>query len=223
VSQAGAVLLTRGLGCLEAALSAGLERWRPSRAVHDPGKVIADLALALGGDCLADIAMLRAEPGLFGSVASDPVVSRLIGRLAADAPRALRAGPVRRPGASLGARRGCGHQRGRRADPGRCRRDDRHRLLREGPGGTGEPLAIMLRPRNAGPDAAADHVEVTRLALAQLPKGRRRQVLIRADSGGGTHEFLNWLARPGRRLAYSVGFTITEDIQDAIAKIPARA
>ena len=48
-------------------------------------------------------------------------------------------------------------------------------------------------------------------------------MLIRTDSGGGTHDFLAWLAKPGRRLAYSVGFTITEDIQDAILKIPARA
>jgi Transposase DDE domain group 1 len=59
--------------------------------VHDPGKIIADLAmaLALGGDRLADIATLRAEPALFGPVASDPVVSRLVSFLAADAPRAL--------------------------------------------------------------------------------------------------------------------------------------
>ena len=59
------------------------------RAVHDPGKIIADLAVAvaLGGDCLADVAVLRAEPGLFGPVASDPVVSRLVAGLAADAPR----------------------------------------------------------------------------------------------------------------------------------------
>src|SRR6266851_8182698 len=52
----------------------GWGRWRPARAVHDPRKIVADLAvtLALGGDCLADIAMLRAEPGLFGPVVSDP-------------------------------------------------------------------------------------------------------------------------------------------------------
>jgi hypothetical protein len=52
-----------------------------------------DLAvmLALGGDCLADSAALRAELQIFGPVASDPVVSRLIARLAADAPRALKA------------------------------------------------------------------------------------------------------------------------------------
>jgi Transposase DDE domain group 1 len=66
--------------------------------VHDPGKIITDVAvaLALGGDCLADIALLRAEPELFGPVASDPVVSRLVTWLAADAPwapRALRGAP----------------------------------------------------------------------------------------------------------------------------------
>ena len=45
-------------------------------------------------------------------------------------------------------------------------------------------------------------------------------MLIRTDSGGGTHEFLTWLTRPGRRLAYSVGFTITEDVQQAILTDP---
>jgi hypothetical protein len=92
-----------------------------------------------------------------------------------------------------------------------------------GQAGSGEPLTIMLRPGNAGSSTAADHIEVTRLALAQMPRHQRRRVLIRADSGGGTHEFLAWLARPGRRLAYSVGFTMTDDICDAITKVPARA
>jgi hypothetical protein len=64
---------------------------------------------------------------------------------------------------------------------------------------------------------------VTRLGLAQLPRRLRRQVLIRADSGGGTQEFLAWLAKPGRRLAYSVGFTITEDIAAAILAVPKKA
>jgi hypothetical protein len=61
--------------------------------VHDPGKVLSDLvvALALGGDCLADVAVVRAQPQLCGPVASDPVVSRLITALGADTPRALRA------------------------------------------------------------------------------------------------------------------------------------
>jgi hypothetical protein len=59
-----------------------------------------------------------------------------------------------------------------------------------GDGGNGEPLAIMLRAGSAGSNTAADHIEAARLALAQLPRHLRRKVLIRADSGGGTHGFL---------------------------------
>jgi hypothetical protein len=36
------------------------------------------VAVALGADCLADIAVLREQPGLAGPVESDPVVSRLV-------------------------------------------------------------------------------------------------------------------------------------------------
>ena len=47
-----------------------------------------DLAvtLALGGECLADIALLRGEPGLYGCVACDATVSRTIAAPAGDAP-----------------------------------------------------------------------------------------------------------------------------------------
>jgi hypothetical protein len=53
--------------------------------------------------------------------------------------------------------------------------------------GTGEPLAMMLRPGNAGSNTAADHITVTREALRQLPftaKGGRvrHKVLIRTDA-----------------------------------------
>jgi Transposase DDE domain group 1 len=92
-----------------------------------------------------------------------------------------------------------------------------------GPDGSGEPLAIVLRPGNAGSNTAADHVEATRLALAQLPRHLRNRVLIRTDSAGGTHDFLTWLTRPSRRLHYSAGFTITAEIQDAILEVPATA
>ena len=94
VSQAGAVLLWETLRVtgLGRGLSQGLSRWRAPRAVHDPGKVVADLAaaVALGGDCLADIAVLREQPELAGPVASDPVVSRLA-RRGGGRPRALKA------------------------------------------------------------------------------------------------------------------------------------
>jgi hypothetical protein len=44
--QVGAVLLweTIRVAGLARGLSAGLSRWRAPRAVHDPGKVVADLA-----------------------------------------------------------------------------------------------------------------------------------------------------------------------------------
>jgi hypothetical protein len=81
VSQAGAVLLweTMRVTGLARGLSENLAPWWAPRAVHDPGKVIGDLAaaVALGGDCLADIAVLREQPQLAGPVASDLVVSRL--------------------------------------------------------------------------------------------------------------------------------------------------
>lgn len=94
VSQAGGVLLVetfRKAG-LEAVIAAALTPWRKPHAVHDPGKILMDVALAvaLGRDCLADVAMLRAEPAVFGPVASAPTVSRLIDTLAASGKNALR-------------------------------------------------------------------------------------------------------------------------------------
>ena len=56
----------------------------------------------------------------------------------------------------------------------------------------------MLRAGGAGSNTAADHIEASRLALAQLPRHLRRKVLIRADSGGGTHGFLHWLTAKSR-------------------------
>ena len=41
------------------------------------------MSLALGGDCLADVAVLCAQPELAGPVAFDPVISRLVSALAA--------------------------------------------------------------------------------------------------------------------------------------------
>jgi hypothetical protein len=251
VSQAGALLLAEaarvtGLG---QGLSAGLARWRAPRAVHDPGKILTDLvmALALGGDCLADIAELRAQPGLFGPVASDPVVSRLISALAADGPRALRA--IRRARAAARERAwalagdrapGAGgslipvdidativiaHSEKEQAAATWKKTFGFHPLAAfadHGDGAGGEPLAILLRAGNAGSNTAAEHIEVTRLALAQLPRKLRRRVLIRTDSGGGTHEFLTWLASPSRRLHYSIGMAITEEMQEAILALPER-
>jgi Transposase DDE domain group 1 len=251
VSQAGTLLLAEaarvtGLG---QGLSGALARWRAPRAVHDPGKILADLVmtLALGGDCLADVAVLRACPELAGPVASDPVVSRLVAALAAEGPRALRAirraraaarerawalGGERAPGADgslipvdIDATIVLAHSEKEKAAPTWKKTFGFHPLAAfadHGAGAGGEALAILLRAGNAGSNTAAEHIEVTRLALAQLPRRTRRRVLIRTDSGGGTHEFLAWLASPSRRLHYSVGMTITEDMAEAILTLPER-
>jgi Transposase DDE domain group 1 len=95
VSHAGGVLLveTARRSGLATELSARCRAWRRPLAVHDPGKIVLDLALtvALGGDGACDIGMLRAQPGLFGVVASDPPVSRLVTSLAEDVEAVLEA------------------------------------------------------------------------------------------------------------------------------------
>ena len=201
VSQAGGLLLTetiRTVG-LDKELSAALAGWRHPNARHDPAKIMLDLAvtLALGGDCLADIAVLRAEPGVFGQVASDPTVSRTIDRLADDPDAALRAINTARAAARTRAwELAGGHAPDHRIDAGNpltvdvdatlvtahtdkegaaptFKRGFGHHPLwafvDHGASGTGEPLSVLLRPGNAGSNTAADHITVIREALRQLP------------------------------------------------------
>ena len=85
VGQAGGVVLVEAIRTsgIDRGLSTALAPWRRPLATHDPGKIVLDLAVALvlGGDCSADVNLLRAETGVFGRVASDPTVSRLIDTL----------------------------------------------------------------------------------------------------------------------------------------------
>jgi hypothetical protein len=253
VSQAGGILLVetvRKTG-LDQAISTALTPWHRPRAVHDPGKILLDVALAvaLGGDCLADVGMLRAEPAVFGAVASDPTVSRLIDALASAGPKALAAirsarAQVREQvwklaGATAPDMGGqvivdidgvlvLAHSEKQDATATWKKTFGHHPLVAfvdHGQAGSGEPVAALLRPGNAGSNTAADHIETAQLALAQLPKRLRRgrQTLIRTDSGGGTHAFLDWLSRRGRWLSYSVGMTITDAIHQAVLKIPKKA
>ena len=251
VPQAGATLLLRTAQTvgLPAALSDALAPWRKPLAIHDPAKVVLDLAvsLAIGGNCLADIAQLRAAPEVFGLVASDPTVSRCIDTLAADAPAVLTAINAARAAARARAWALAGeHAPDRRADAHRpvvidvdatlvtahsekeaaaptFKRGFGHHPLwafvDHGAAGTGEPLAFLLRAGNAGSNTVVDHKSVIRDALAQLPGGHRRgkKVLIRIDGAGGTHELLAWLTR--RRLSYSVGFSLPGDLTSIQGKL----
>ncbi len=258
VSHAGAVLLaaTASRIGLDRELSTALAPWMRPLAVHNPGKILLDLAIAvaIGGDCLADIAQVRSEPGVFGHVASDPTVSRLFDTLAADAPAALAAINTARAairgrvwdlagtdapdhGATvsdpliidLDATLITAHSEKELAAATFKRGYGHHPLgawVDHGPGGTGEFVAMLLRKGNAGSNTAADHIEVTKTALRQLPStdpGRRpgKKILIRTDGAGGTHEFLNWLTT--QRLTYSVGFTLNLDMVAKLGTIPSAA
>ena len=201
VSHAGAVLLvdTARAAGLDRALSVALERWRRPTAVHDPAKILLDLAmsLALGGDCLADVAVLRAAPEVFGPVASDPTVSRLISSLAGDADRVVAAIDAARAAARRTVWRRAGatapdheidhrrplvvdvdatlvtaHSDKELAAPTFKRGYGHHPLtafVDHGPDGTGEPVGMLLRRGNAGSNTAADHITLIRSALKQLP------------------------------------------------------
>ena len=69
---------------------------------------------------------------------------------------------------------------------------------------TGEAPAGILRPGNAGANTAADHVAVLEPALARLPEGTAGHgTLVRCDSAGATHDFLDAVAARG--LAFSGG------------------
>ena len=93
-----------------------------------------------------------------------------------------------------------------------------------GQGGTGEPLAVLLRPGNAGSNnTAADHISVLREALRQLlgqRSGTRpgRKVLVRIDGAGATHQVLDWLS--AQRLSYSVGYGLPANTEQLLALLP---
>jgi hypothetical protein len=257
VSQAGAVALVRtvevtGLG---KALSAALAPWRKPLASHDPGKIICDLAisLALGGDCLADVAVLRDQPRVFGAVASDPTVSRLITTLATDAPAALTALHAARALARSAAWTAAGdrapdhdansehlviidldatlvsaHSDKQSAAPTYKRGFGFHPLcafVDHGSAGTGEPLAILLRAGNAGANTAADHTKVLALALAQLPgeHGYRVGKKVLVRTDAAGATHEFLDYLHTRRLGYSVGFGLTETTAAATDLIPEAA
>jgi hypothetical protein len=255
VSQAGVVALAEvaRVSGLDRELRAALAPFCRPFAVHLPGTVVLHLAmtLALGGDCLADIAVARGHAGLLGPVASDPTVSRVITDLAGDADgalaglraahaaararvHALGGAPAARPQIAgladvlvpldLDATLVTAHSDKEGAAPTFKRGYGHHPIwaaLDHGAGAGGEALDCLLRPGNAGSNTAADLLAALDLALAQVPAPLRANVLVRSDAAGSSHGFLAGIASRG--LAFSVGFTITEDVAAAVAALPEAA
>jgi DDE family transposase len=253
ISSSGALLVvaTARLAGLGRELSSALAPWRPARVVHDPGKVLLDVAtaVALGGDCLADVAAVRAQPAVFGPVASDPTVSRVVAALAADigvslpAIRAARAtaraavwARSRPLAGTPGRRRGgqviididatlvTAHSDKELATPTPKRGfgfSPMCAFVDHGEHGTGETLVAALRPGKASPWAVDDHLEVLEQALAQLPEPERAQVLVRTDTGGCSKAFLRHITEAG--LEYSIGFAAHDNVKAAIEALPEQA
>jgi hypothetical protein len=86
---------------------------------------------------------------------------------------------------------------------------------------TGEALAGMLRPGNAGSNTTADHIELLAMALAQLPVDPRAvEVIARADSAALTHGFID--ACRHAHVRFSGGHDLTEAIRAACLSVPRR-
>ncbi len=83
---------------------------------------------------------------------------------------------------------------------------------------TGEALAALLRPGNAGSNTAADHLAVLDRALTQLPdRWRSKPILVRADGAGYSHPLIRALS--AQRLEFSVGYPVTEAVREAIRTV----
>lgn len=253
ISSSGALLVNEAVRVagLDRRLSRALSPWRSTRAQHDPGKVLLDLAtaVALGGDCLADIAAVRAQPTIFGSVASGPTVSRLLTALAgevdaavaairhtrADARAAVwaRRRPLAgRPGSRTGgqvivdidATLVGAHSDKEGAEPTYKRGYGFHPMcstIDHGAHGTGDTGVINLRPGRASAWDSADHITCLDDTLAQLPEHERGQVLVRTDTGGCSKAFLRHITDLG--LEYSIGFGGSDAVKAAVEAIPDQA
>ena len=210
---------------LTADLSAALTPLKQRRRGHDRGQVLTQLAVAIadGATTLSDIAVLRHQPALFGAVASTPTVWRTL--------TALTAEPLTRIAAARAAARRRVWAAG--LDPkfyvvdidgtlvtAHSDKEGAAPTYKRGYGfyplvatldATGEPLGALLRPGNAGSGTAVDHITVWDAALAQLPVDPHQQaVIVRTDSAGYSHDFLDYCTTQGVR--FIVGHALTEDL-----------
>jgi hypothetical protein len=237
---------------LDAAFSQALVSMRQRSSGHDPGRVAVDVAVMLadGGEAICDLAVLRDQADLFGPVASDPTAWRVLAGIDADGLARLRqaraiarevawAQTVYTRGGGLPESTAAG-----RPIPGLvldmdasivvCHSEKQTAAATwKGSFGyhplfcfldaTGEALAGMLRPGNAGSNTTADHITVLDDALAQIPDPHRHgtPILVRSDSAGCTKGLLAHirdLRDQNVDARFSVGVAVTEDVRQAIIR-----
>jgi hypothetical protein len=249
VSHAGVGLLrelAEGTGLVSGVSEALLDTYR-GVPVHAPGRVFADLAVAVadGADAISGIAVLTDRPELFGPVASMPTCWRVLDRIDDEHLHAVRAarGAARARAWAAGAGPDLRHELHLDFDATiTVAHSDKqnaaatwkrtygfHPLLcfldRPDIAG-GEALAGLLRPGNAGSNTAADHIRVLDMALEALPAQARPRpgnpagpaLLARSDSAGATHAFA--AACRQRGVGFSFGFPVDGRIQRIVDLIP---
>ena len=244
---------------LSRGLSKALGKAR-SWSLHDPGKVIRDVALTLadGGDALRHMTVIDRQPELFGLIASPATTCRTITAVAEDPvamaaladaraaarERAWRAGAAPPVVAvawgnsspevagievdeplvvDLDATLIIAHSDDKDGAGKTYKRTWGHHPLNaylDRGDGHGESLAGLLRPGNAGANTAADHIKVFERARAQLPElpGTLPR-LVRADTAGATHAFLDHVRGIDEDWQFSVGFPVTQEVRDAIVAL----
>ena len=196
VSHAGVGLLremAEYTGLVDGVTAALIDTYR-GVPVHAPGRVFADLAVAVadGADAISGIAVLGDREDLFGPVASMPTTWRVLDRI--DAGHLSRVRGARAAARAEAWTAGAGpdlseelrldfdatitiaHSEKENAAATWKRTFGFHPLLcfldRPEVAG-GEALAGLLRQGNAGSNTAADHIEVLDMALAALPEHAR--------------------------------------------------
>ncbi len=213
-------------------------------------------AIADGSEVISDFRVLTDQRELFGLVASVPTTWRTLDEIAAGGPRALaritRAvnGARRQAWAAIGARHGAlpGVRIADKVLTGvTCIRLDAtvtpahsdkelaeanfkgfgHHPLLGYCDNTGEPLAGLMRRGSAGSNTTADHLQVPGDAIAALPPGFRRRLMVTADGAGASHGLITRLdqlaARRGYQLTYSVGWELGGRERTAIGLVPPQA
>ncbi len=208
---------------------------------HDPGVVLTHMAVAIadGADCLSKLAVLRNQEALFGPVASHATAWRAIEAVTAAELRGVeiaRAAARERVWAAGEAPSTVTLDFDATLVDAHSDKQDAAPTYKRGFGfhplgvwcdETGEALAAMLRPGNAGANTAADHVKMLDAALAQLPPawqaGHRagddpaavvHPILARADSAGATHGFVDALVE--RNIGFSIGFDVDGRVRGAL-------
>jgi hypothetical protein len=235
VSHAGARLLCEladGLGLTDG-LSVAMAPTKRRRRGHDRGKMLADLAVAIadGATAISDLRVLADQPELFGTVASVPSVWRALS--AVDQAALARIAAARAQARANAWANGM--------DPGFYVLDIDGVLIdvesvkeraaptyKHGFGfypllayldATGEALAGLLRPGNAGSGTAVDHLTVLDAALAQLPVDPTdAEVIVRTDAGGTSHQLAAGCR--DRHVRFIGGVPLRAPIAEVILSVP---